>query len=144
MDYTPYSDDFISALLPFCWAGRQIWTARVPLICFQLVEWHYPDRVVRQFHGYQRIPPHVQYDRTLHEYDLRGRTISDWTAAHAAHIAMWTERRSHLVRIGRHYGVAPEYIIWYKQVSRLYLSHAGACTGRLVSISSTRQLHFHF
>ncbi|CAH9138829.1 unnamed protein product, partial [Cuscuta epithymum] len=47
--WMPYRPDMLAELPP---AGREqthIWRARVPLICFDIVELHLPDRVMRQF-----------------------------------------------------------------------------------------------
>lgn len=63
--------------------------------------------------------------------------------AHARYIDMLNNQCSHLVRIGRWYGIDREYINWYKQVSRQYLSYNGACTSYLVSNTSTLQLHIY-
>ena len=43
--WQPYVADF-DHLLDFCVAGRDTWTARVPLVCFCIVETHHPDRVL--------------------------------------------------------------------------------------------------
>ena len=37
--------------------GSQFWLARIPCICFWIVAWHYPDRVMRQFGLFQVITP---------------------------------------------------------------------------------------
>ncbi|XP_075670469.1 serine/threonine-protein phosphatase 7 long form homolog [Castanea sativa] len=46
--WQPYEADF-GHLPDFCVARRDTWTARVPLVCFCIVETHHPDRVLRQF-----------------------------------------------------------------------------------------------
>ncbi|CAH9087355.1 unnamed protein product, partial [Cuscuta epithymum] len=51
-----YTTEMVEELPP---AGREhyrIWRARVPLICFDIVELHLPDRVLRQF-GYEQVIP---------------------------------------------------------------------------------------
>ncbi|KAK4478456.1 hypothetical protein RD792_013931, partial [Penstemon davidsonii] len=40
----------------YCFRGINIWMSKVPLICFERVEWHFPDRVGRQFGMLQIIP----------------------------------------------------------------------------------------
>ncbi|KAL9687532.1 hypothetical protein QQ045_031936 [Rhodiola kirilowii] len=54
--WTPYDDEILSTLNPFCVAGRDSWKAEVPLICFHIAEWHYPSRVLRQFGWRQPLP----------------------------------------------------------------------------------------
>ncbi|XP_075665675.1 serine/threonine-protein phosphatase 7 long form homolog [Castanea sativa] len=54
--WQPYEAEF-EDLLSWCVAGRAVWTATVPLVCFHLVEKHTPDCVVRQFGMIQEIPP---------------------------------------------------------------------------------------
>lgn len=39
---------------------HQFWLARVPCICFWIVAWHYPDRVMRQFGLFQVIYIFIQ------------------------------------------------------------------------------------
>ncbi|KAF7808263.1 serine/threonine-protein phosphatase 7 long form-like protein [Senna tora] len=40
----------------YCLVGSNIWQAHVPLIYFHIIEWHQPDRVLRQFGMDQSIP----------------------------------------------------------------------------------------
>ncbi|XP_043805078.1 serine/threonine-protein phosphatase 7 long form homolog [Manihot esculenta] len=56
MVWEPYSDELLASLPLYCTQGRDIWRAVVPLICFHVVEWHQPDRVLRQFGMQQSIP----------------------------------------------------------------------------------------
>nr|GMC60241.1 serine/threonine-protein phosphatase 7 long form homolog [Ipomoea batatas] len=84
----PYNVD---ALPVCCRAGQIVWTARVPLLFFYAVEWHYPDRVLRQFGGYQDIPMYVEYDYNLHKLDGRTRN-ENWDVFHQAYVALWEDR----------------------------------------------------
>jgi hypothetical protein len=36
-----------------------MWTCRVWMIYFWMIENHYPDRVMRQFNLYQQVPPSI-------------------------------------------------------------------------------------
>uniref|UniRef100_A0A7N2MST3 Aminotransferase-like plant mobile domain-containing protein n=1 Tax=Quercus lobata TaxID=97700 RepID=A0A7N2MST3_QUELO len=74
--WQPYEADF-KDLPPWCVAGRAVWTATVPLVCFHLVEIHTPDRVVHQFGMIQEIPGDVDTDTVLHAIDLRGKVGVD-------------------------------------------------------------------
>ncbi|KAK9997036.1 hypothetical protein SO802_021722 [Lithocarpus litseifolius] len=60
--------------------------ARVPLVCFWLVEKHTSERVVRQFGMVQEIPPNVDTDDTLHAIDLRGKINVNWRDKHVDYI----------------------------------------------------------
>ncbi|KAL9691136.1 hypothetical protein QQ045_011555 [Rhodiola kirilowii] len=55
--WTPYDEESLQMLNPICTEGRELWTAEVPLICYNIVEWVYPSRVLRQFGCRQIIPP---------------------------------------------------------------------------------------
>ena len=76
-------------LLPWCIAGRAMWMAMVPFVCFHLVEKHTPNRVVRQFEMIQEIPRNVDTDTVLHAIDLRGKVGVDWMRKHAVQIMEW-------------------------------------------------------
>ncbi|KAH1229491.1 Serine/threonine-protein phosphatase 7 long form [Glycine max] len=54
--WEPYTATVMSMLSPICLVGSVAWCAVVPLICFHVVEWHQPDRVLRQFGMQQPIP----------------------------------------------------------------------------------------
>ncbi|KAH1242699.1 Serine/threonine-protein phosphatase 7 long form [Glycine max] len=47
--WEPYTTTVMSMLPPICLVGSVAWCAVVPLICFHVIEWHQPDRVLRQF-----------------------------------------------------------------------------------------------
>ena len=71
--WQPYEAE-LAHLFAFCVAGRDVWTVRVPFLCFWLVEKHTSNCVVRQFGMVQEIPPDVDTDDALHDIDLRGKT----------------------------------------------------------------------
>ena len=72
MVWQPYEAE-LAHLPAFCVARRDLWSTRVPLICFWLVEKHTLDHVVCQFGMVQEIPPYVDIDNALHDIDLRGK-----------------------------------------------------------------------
>lgn len=68
--WEPYTEDVLQALPDYCRQGCKIWRAKVPLKCFHVVEWHYPDRVMRQFGLEQPIPCAPRQDDDLHSTSL--------------------------------------------------------------------------
>jgi hypothetical protein len=50
------------ALNVICTCNHDLWTIVLPLICYCIVEWHLPIRVVRQFGGLQTVA--VQHEAT--------------------------------------------------------------------------------
>ena len=134
--WQPYEAHF-DDLPPWCVAGRAVWTATVPLVCFHLVEKHTPDRVVRQFGMIQEIPRAVNTDRVLHGIDLRGKIGVNWMQKHAAHILEWGyrfDRRCEAVL-----GDMPpehEYHDWFKRVTRRFIDRPGAVVTLLVTSQS--------
>nr|GMC63011.1 Serine/threonine-protein phosphatase 7 long form-like [Ipomoea batatas] len=99
----PYNVD---ALPVCCRASQIVWTVRVPLLFFYAVEWHYPDRVLRQFGGYQDIPMYVEYDYNLHKLDGRTRN-ENWDVFHQAYVALWEDRGQYVVPFGPHAPLGP-------------------------------------
>lgn len=57
VNWHPY-DDYMEQMPAQVMNDRIWWFARVPLIHFWIIEFHYPDRVMRQFGRRQIIPPH--------------------------------------------------------------------------------------
>ena len=63
----------MNRLPAYCTSGVDIWMTISPLICFHIVEWHRPDRVLRQFGMRHGILEACDKEAILHRYDLRGR-----------------------------------------------------------------------
>jgi hypothetical protein len=56
------------ALTAICKCDQDLWMVVVPLICYYVVEWHLPIRVVRQFGGLQTVAvQHEPMSHSLHE-----------------------------------------------------------------------------
>ncbi|XP_073109302.1 uncharacterized protein [Elaeis guineensis] len=103
-----------------CTVGHDIWTARVPLICFDVVEWHLPDRVLRQFGQIQGIPEQFDTSQGLHRIDRRGRARIDWRIRHAQYIDIWDARRDHIVHgdpILRGRSYTDDYMAWFFSIT---------------------------
>ncbi|KAK9989576.1 hypothetical protein SO802_029815 [Lithocarpus litseifolius] len=126
--WQPYEADF-GHLPDFCVAGRDVWTARVPLVCFCIVETHHPDRVVRQFGLAQERPDHVVYDDRLHRIDLRGKVEKNWREEHGPYILTWDMRQQRLCHAPVQTGEMPRdhaYYRWYRPVTRKYVDRNSA------------------
>ena len=86
--WQPYEAE-LEDISTWCVAGKAVWMAMVPLVCFHLVEKHTLDRVVRQFGMIQEIPRDVDTNIVLHRIDLRWKVGVDWMRKHARHIIEW-------------------------------------------------------
>jgi hypothetical protein len=91
----------------------------MPMVCFWIVEFHYPDRVMRQYNLYQSVPPPAPEPlsllhrlRTQKHVSARGkRTGLDWSVVHEEYIdaepTFITENRAWDPSVLR------EYMHWY-------------------------------
>ncbi|KAH1262512.1 Serine/threonine-protein phosphatase 7 long form [Glycine max] len=73
-----YPSTVISLLPPVCLVGSLAWYAVVPLICFQVIEWHQPDRVLRQFGMQQPVPESPSQPLNIHGITLKGKHDENW------------------------------------------------------------------
>ncbi|KAF1881901.1 hypothetical protein Lal_00038543 [Lupinus albus] len=103
--------------------------SRLPLICFAIVEWHAADRVMRQFGLQQPIPQDPINLQKQHKMDLRGKNDYNWQQKHDQWIQIWNHREDYVmnglpnVQHLYHYS---EYMQWYLQRTRKYISPDGA------------------
>ena len=123
--WQPYVGDVVDQLPDICVADQEIWRTMSPLICFDTVEWHRPERVLRQFGLHQDIPPDCSYDQHLHRVDARGRHQRDWATYHSPYIALW-EARSTRVRhsppLEGMMDFQDPYMQWYRRITRRFLT----------------------
>ncbi|CAA0277808.1 unnamed protein product [Arabidopsis thaliana] len=123
--WQPYTPDLLAKIPLICVSGENIWRTVAPLICFDVVEWHRPDRVLRQFGLHQTIPAPCDNEKALHAIDKRGKSEYDWSARHSRHIGLWEARVSSVV------SGEPEcspmdyndpYMEWYRRITRRIIS----------------------
>ena len=144
--WEPYTDDVISALPDYCTIASDLWLTISPLICFHIVEWHRPDRVLRQFGLVQHIPEQCDTELGLHRYDLRGRHDFDWMSIHHHYIQRWEARYDHLARAEAaytSYGYNHPYMVWYRSITRLFLTPHGS-SWEIVVITMSFYLLLYF
>ena len=72
MLWEPYIGELVAHLPDICLADQEIWWTMSPLICFETVEWHHPERVLRQFDLHQGIPLSCLLKQELHLVDRQG------------------------------------------------------------------------
>ena len=107
-----------------------------PLICVHIVEMHCPDRVLRQFGMQQPIPRPVNTNVTLHSVTLRKRG-TDWTKKWESHIDTWNNRLEHVITsdlVSHPMPYNDEYMVWYRRITRRYISKQSASFDALVRV----------
>jgi hypothetical protein len=107
--------------LASCIATICMWQTITPVICFDIVEWHRPDRVLHQFGLHQGVPEPCDTEVKLHSIDRRGRHHYDWQAYHRQYIQLW-EAREVIIAVSEpeehamHYH--DPYMEWYRKITR--------------------------
>ncbi|KAM3203365.1 hypothetical protein P3L10_030991 [Capsicum annuum] len=90
----PYTDDLIESLPNYCRAGRDMWHVKILIFCWDVVEVHLPDRVMRQFGLQQVIPTPFLFDSTHFRHDRRGRSNTNWELEHAQWLPFWNDENN--------------------------------------------------
>lgn len=124
--WEPYCDDLIGSLPDFCRLGRDLWRARVTIFCWDGVEVHLPDRVVRQFGFMQRIPDHFQFDVLHFHHDRRGRKNKHWDQEHAQWLPFWNQRHQYVYNAPVSQGPLQFddiYLIWFRRITHLLIGN---------------------
>nr|KYP49685.1 Serine/threonine protein phosphatase 7 long form isogeny [Cajanus cajan] len=99
-----------------------IWRSTVPLINFHIVEYHYADRVMRQFGMVQHILTPLILLEKLHDLLLRGKDNMEWSRMHVQYVEEW-QSRFHCVWTQAacdtpHLSNSLEYMVWYRKHTR--------------------------
>ncbi|XP_022020160.1 serine/threonine-protein phosphatase 7 long form homolog [Helianthus annuus] len=126
--WRPY-DAMVDSLPEICTSGRNSWRCVCPLICWDVVEHHYPQRVMRQFGMVQCIPPPINIEvgehERLHSLVRNGKTGWDWKSRHEPYVNAWNHREHNVVN-GQQietYSVANDYMTWYLEHTVVYLTN---------------------
>ncbi|KAH1199000.1 Serine/threonine-protein phosphatase 7 long form [Glycine max] len=141
--WEPYPSTVISLLPPVCLVGSLAWYAVVPLICFQVIEWHQPDRVLRQFGMQQPIPESPSQPLNIHGITLKGKHDENWGQLFAPMIDQWNNR--HAFRVDaypRQEGLLSfnsDYMVWYRRKTKMFVDPANAKTTTLVEVAEALQ-----
>ncbi|XP_060209365.1 serine/threonine-protein phosphatase 7 long form homolog [Lycium barbarum] len=125
--WEPYSDELIESLPDYCRVGRNIWRARVTIFCWDVVEVHLPDRVMRQFGMIQEIPPTpFAFDPTHFNHDRRGRPNTNWELEHAQWLPFWHQRLRYVINAPvNHESLRYDdpYLVWFRRITRLVIGN---------------------
>ncbi|KAH1226304.1 Serine/threonine-protein phosphatase 7 long form [Glycine max] len=141
--WEPYTATVISLLSPICVFGSVAWCAVVPLICFQVIEWHQPDRVLRQFGMQQPIPESHSQPLNIHGITLKGKHDENWGQLFAPMIDQWNN--CHAFRVDaypRQEGLLSfnsDYMVWYRRKTKMFVDPQNANTATLAEVAETLQ-----
>ncbi|KAH1254751.1 Serine/threonine-protein phosphatase 7 long form [Glycine max] len=148
--WEPYTATVMGALPPICVVGSVAWFAVVPLICFHVVEWHQPDKVLRQFGLQQPIPGCPSQPQNLHGITLKGKQDENWFHLLAPIIGQWNNRAEFRVDVYPRQesllGYNSDYMVWYRHKTKMFVDPNNANTTALTSHSfggvAETQAHF--
>ncbi|RZB42891.1 Serine/threonine-protein phosphatase 7 long form-like [Glycine soja] len=141
--WEPYTATVMAALPPICVVGSVAWFAVVPLICFHVVEWHQPDRVLQQFGLQQPIPGCPSQPQNLHGITLKGKQDENWFHLLAPIISQWNNRAEFRVDVYLRQegllGFNSDYMVWYRRKTKMFVDPNNANTTTLGEVVETLQ-----
>ena len=123
MTWQPYTMAKMEALADICRDSQVIWRSRCPLICFDIVEFHLSDRVMRQFGLEKPILDACDTQATPHAIDRRT-ADKNLLVRHRSHLDAWNDRESIMVQ-GENYTEHSlgMYMAWYMQIMILRITN---------------------
>ncbi|MFQ6621279.1 hypothetical protein Gotur_001573 [Gossypium turneri] len=95
----------------------------VPIINFNVVEWYYGDRVLRQFGCVQYIPDPPCNVGVVHSINKRGKPQLNWEVKHRKFVALWNDQMGQIPQMVMASDLQPslKYIQWYSSCGKPYL-----------------------
>ncbi|KAH1264630.1 Serine/threonine-protein phosphatase 7 long form [Glycine max] len=141
--WEPYTATVISLLPPICVVRSVAWCAVVPLVCFQVIEWHQPDRVLRQFGMQQPIPESPAQPLNIHGITLKGKYDENWGQLFVPMIDQLNNR--HAFRVDaypRQEGLLSfnsNYMVWYRRKTKMFVDPQNANMATLAEVAETLQ-----
>ncbi|CAO2037609.1 unnamed protein product [Urochloa humidicola] len=130
VNWEPYSRTEVEEmeLSPQCKMDADYWRNVCPLICFFVVEYHLPNRVMRQFGHLQACPPEfIDTSKQLHAIERRREIgANNWEEKHIHAVNAWNLRANNRVYGGALHRDGPfnQYLDWLKKHTRLKLKVA--------------------
>ncbi|KAL0354156.1 UNVERIFIED_CONTAM: Serine/threonine-protein phosphatase 7 long form [Sesamum angustifolium] len=104
----------------------QLWRSICPLIFYEIVEMHHPERVLRQFGIMQNISDQPDTrDMSLHKITRSNRTGTDWVLQHILYITRWQRRYDTVIQrqpISNRRDTDRGYWKWYNNITRHFIS----------------------
>ncbi|XP_074311477.1 serine/threonine-protein phosphatase 7 long form homolog isoform X2 [Silene latifolia] len=123
--WQPYTQETLQYLPDICHEDEEEWVVEAPLICFEIIEMHIPNRVVRQFGWHQTIPPNCNTEPLLHKTDKRGKT-RDYATEYSIYVNEWDNRKEKMLGGGIPYSGFMShhdpYMVWYREHTRRIVS----------------------
>nr|XP_016496695.1 PREDICTED: serine/threonine-protein phosphatase 7 long form homolog [Nicotiana tabacum] len=122
---TPYSDGLLAQLPDYCLVDRLLWSTSIPMIFFDMVEYHATKRVLYQFHRPQLIPGEPAWVPTHYQRDDRTRVDDRFMGWLEQQVHIWEQR---LDRIPPPPSFTQEatiqlYMSWYRRHTRLMIGN---------------------
>ncbi|KAL5148808.1 Serine/threonine-protein phosphatase 7 long form [Glycine soja] len=130
--WVPYAGHVKMNLSQVCFFGSVLWDCIIPLICFQKVEWHQPDRVMRQFGMQQPTPGPVMQPNNIHDLTLKGKEGKNWMR-----LIRYEMRVEQTPPQTRTLSLNSEYMRWYRRKTKVYVDPKHARRGLLGEIAET-------
>ncbi|KAH1266232.1 Serine/threonine-protein phosphatase 7 long form [Glycine max] len=109
----------------------------------RVIEWHQPDRVLRQFGMQQPIPESPSQPLNIHGITLRGKHDKNWGQLFAPMIHQWNNR--HAFRVDaypRQEGLLSfnsDYMVWYRRKTKMFVDPQNANMATLAEVAETLQ-----
>ncbi|XP_057534009.1 serine/threonine-protein phosphatase 7 long form homolog [Amaranthus tricolor] len=124
--WDPYPAEAYAAVPEHSRIHSGAWRASVPLICFDIVEVHLPERVMRQYGLVQGIPPPCDTEPQLHLISRRNQAGANWMEINRRHIAR-RDHRLELLAQGAPIDVVgapttPDYMPWFLSITRRWMT----------------------
>ncbi|XP_073153382.1 serine/threonine-protein phosphatase 7 long form homolog [Henckelia pumila] len=97
-----------------------IWRCVCHVICFEIIEMHRSNRVLRQFEMRQPIPQPAVDNDGLHNITKIGHRNTNWREYHENAIIFWNRRMRHVVQgelHGRSRQTNDDYFPWYERIT---------------------------
>ena len=136
--WCPYVPPYVQETIPeYCLIASDMWRAVVPILCFHIVEYHQPDRVLRQFHMRQSLPTPAVNLIHCHTLQLRGKQQKNWSEEHKEFIALWDNRVNRISsapQLTTRYSRTSQYMRWYWRITRRWIHPVSGAPGFVVYI----------